>query len=320
VLLALLALAVLASLMFGLRTYRSFLLLRSAYRVGAPDVSSVRPWMTLGYLTGSYRVAEPALRQRLGLPSDMDPGTTLLSIARARGLSPFRYTQEAQEAIADLRRLAPVPPAEIGGSENSLGQEFLAALLVYGYPVLGLTLFLGALGAHVPSALAMVVAGSLTAQGHMSWMGAGAVGMGASVLGDVTGYSLGRVLGHEFLERWGLWIGLTPTRRARVELLFQRWGALSILLSRSLLSFLSPAVNVLAGAGGYPVRRFVPFGVVGRLIWTSGYLGLGYSLGASLDAAADFVSSLSGLLFSLAALAGVGFLTSRISAPRRWAP
>jgi len=310
-LLVLLTLAALAALGFGLRTYGSFVLLSSAYQVGAPDVSGVRPWMTVGYVARSYRVPELALLQRLGLPSNVDPSTTLKSIARSRGLSPFRYVQEAQEAVSDLRRLSPVPARDAAGSRDSVGDEFLAALLVYGYPVLGLTLFLGALGAHLPSALAMVVAGSLAAQGHMSWVGASAVGLSGSVLGDVTGYSLGRALGQEFLERWGGWVGLTPARRARVEILFQRWGALSVVLSRSLLSFLSPAVSVLAGAGRYPLRRFLPFGVVGRLIWTSAYLGLGYSLGASLEAAADFLSGLSGLLFSLAALAGLGFLTYR---------
>jgi hypothetical protein len=43
-------LAALAVAIFGFRTYRSFLLLHSAYELGAPDVSSVRPWMTLDYV------------------------------------------------------------------------------------------------------------------------------------------------------------------------------------------------------------------------------------------------------------------------------
>jgi membrane protein DedA with SNARE-associated domain len=303
--------AALAALMFGLRTYRSFVLLRSAYAVGAPDVSSVRPWMTLGYVAGAYRVSEAALAQRLGRPPDIDPATTLMSLARAQGRSPFRHVQEVQEAISELRRLSPVSSERLASSPDSLGSEFLGGLLVYGYPVLGAMLFLGALGLHLPSALAMVVAGSLAAQGRMSWLGASAVGVSGSVVGDVAGYSLGRVLGQEFLERRGRWIGLTPERRTRVERLFERWGALTVVLSRSLLSFLGPAVNVLAGAGRYSLRRFLPLDVVGRLVWTSGYLGLGYSLGVGIEAAADFLSSLSGLLVSLAALAGLGLLVYR---------
>ena len=311
VLFALLVVAALAALMFGFRTYRSFVLLRSAYALGAPDVGSVRPWMTLGYVAGAYRVSATALAQHLGLPPDIDPATTLMSMSRAQGRSPFSHVQEVQEAISELRRLSPVSPEGLANAPDSLGSEFLAGLLVYGYPVLGLTLFLGALGLHLPSALVMVVAGSLAAQGRMSWVGASAVGVSGSVVGDVAGYSLGRVLSQEFLERRGRWIGLTPDRRARIDRLFERWGALTVVLSRSLLSFLSPAVNVLAGAGRYSLRRFLPLDVIGRLIWTSAYLGLGYSLGVGIEAAADFLSSLSGLLISLAALGGLGVLAYR---------
>jgi membrane protein DedA with SNARE-associated domain len=311
VLLALLVLAALAALMFGLRTYRSFVLLRSAYALGAPDVGSIRPWMTLGYVAGVYRVSATALAQRLGLPPHIDPATTLVSMSRAQGRSPLSHVQEVQEAISELRRLSPVSPEGLASAPDSLGSEFLAGLLVYGYPVLGLTLFLGALGLHLPSALVMVVAGSLAAQGRMSWVGASAVGLSGSVVGDVAGYSLGRVLSQEFLERRGRWIGLTPERRARIDRLFERWGALTVVLSRSLLSFLSPAVNVLAGAGRYSFRRFLPLDVMGRLIWTSAYLGLGYSLGIGMEAAADFLSHLSGLLIALAALAGLGVLVYR---------
>ena len=131
------------------------------------------------------------------------------------------------------------------------------------------------------------------------------------MLGDLAGYSLGRMLGREFFERRGRWFGFTPARRARVELLFHRWGVLSVLLSRSLLSFLSSAVNLLAGAGRYRLRFFFPAAILGRLIWTSAYLGLGYTFGAAIEAAAEFPSSLSGLFVSLAALAGLGFVLYR---------
>jgi hypothetical protein len=162
------AVAAIATLVFGLRTYRSFVLLRSAYVVGAPEVGSIRPWMTMGYVAGAYRVSKTALAQGLGLPPDIDPAATLMSIARSQGRSPFSHVQQVQAAISELRRHPRVSSEEAASSQDSLGSEFLAGLLVYGYPVLGLILFLGALGLHLPSALAVVVAGSLAAQGRMS--------------------------------------------------------------------------------------------------------------------------------------------------------
>lgn len=173
VLLALITLAALAVAIFGLRTYRSFLLLRSAYELGASDVSSVRAWMTLQYVAVTYQVPETALIQRLGLTPAIDRKTTLRSVAEERDLSPFQYIQQVQQAISELRRVSPPLAAETARAPEALEDEFLAALLVYGYPVLGLTLLLGTMGAPFPSALSVVVAGSLIAQGQMSWFWSG---------------------------------------------------------------------------------------------------------------------------------------------------
>jgi membrane protein DedA with SNARE-associated domain len=253
-----------------------------------------------------------ALAEGLGLSSNEDPKTTLRSLAERQGVPPFQYIQQAQEAISQLRPIASSLGGSAGGSEREgFGDEVLAALLVYGYPVLGLTLMLGAIGVPFPSALSVVVAGSLAAQGQMNWLGAGAVVVACSVLGDLAGYGLGKVLGREFFEQRGRWLGLTPALRARIEIFFENWGILTVVLSRSLLSFKSSAVNLLAGASRYRLRLFLPFAIVGRLIWSSAYLSLGYAFGVALEASADFTSSLSGLLVSTVVLAALGFMIQR---------
>ena len=311
VLFALFAVAAFAAVIFGLRSYHSFLLLHSAHRLGASDVGSVRAWMTLQYVAGSYHVSETALIQRLGLSSAIDNKTTLKSIAQQRHVSPFQYIQQVQEAIAELRSVSPPFPLGIARTPGTLEDEFLAALLIYGYPVLGLTLLLSTMGAPFPSALSVVVAGSLIAREQMTWFWASVVVVSCSAAGDSAGYGLGRVLGREFLERRGRWVGFTPVRWAQAELIFQRWGVLCVLLSRSLISFLSSAVNLLAGASRYRLRVFLPTAIVGRLIWSSAYLGLGYGFGVAIEAAADFTSSLSGLLVSLVVLTALGIMIHR---------
>ncbi len=268
--------------------------------------------MTLDYVARAYHVPGTALVERLGLAPDTDPTTTLISLAQKQGLSPFQYIQQVQKAISELRSTSsPQGGKETVSEPGGFGDEILAALLVYGYPVLGMTLLLGTMGAPFPSALSVVVAGSLIAQGQMSWFWSGTIAVTCSVLGDIVGYGLGRLLGREFLERRGRWLGFTTVRRARVELLFKQWGVLCVLLSRSLVSFLSSAVNLFAGVGRYPFRAFLPFAIVGRLIWTLAYLGLGYGFAVVLEASADFLSSLSILILALAALAGLGFMIYR---------
>jgi membrane protein DedA with SNARE-associated domain len=67
----------------------------------------------------------------------------------------------------------------------------------------------------------------------------------------------------------------------------------------------------LAGASRYRLRLFLPFAIVGRLIWSSMYLSLGYGFGVAIEAAANFTNSLSGLLVSLLVLTALGFMIQR---------
>ena len=181
-------LATLPSVLFGLRTYGSFLLLRSAYEAGAPRTSSIRPWMTLAYIAAAYRTPNGVLLEHLGLPPATDPNASLKFLAEGTGLSAYVFTQRVQRAIADI-----APNVRSNGSNETsgwfgvIGEQILTALLVYGYSVLGLTLLLGAIGLPLPDGIATTVAGSLAAQGRMNWLWAGTITVAASVLGDAIG-------------------------------------------------------------------------------------------------------------------------------------
>jgi membrane protein DedA with SNARE-associated domain len=296
---------------FGLRTYGSFVLLRSAYAAGAPMTSSIRAWMTLGYVATTYRTSNAALIERLGLPAETDPNTSLKSIAERAGVSPSVYAQRAQRAIADL---APGAPSDIkngnSGWFTTINDEVLTALLVYGYPVLGLILFLGAIGLPLPDGVATTVAGSLASQGRLDWIWAAAITVMASVLGDAAGYGLGRSLSGEILERYGSWIGYTRSRRIRVQLLFDRWGSLTVFITRTFMSYLSSVASLLAGITCYRLPKFLAIALIGRLIWTAAYMGLGYGIGSDWQAATGFLTNLSVLVLSLIVLLAAGTVAS----------
>ena len=259
----------------------------------------------------TYGTSPAVLITRLGLPAGADPGTSLKSVAEQNGQAPFDYTQRVQRVIAEL-----VPVARSDGTGEratwlaTISDAALTALLVYGYPVLGLTLLLCALGAPLPDEFATVVAGSFIAQGRMTWLWAGAVAVAASVLGDTAAYGLGRWLDRGVLERQGIWLGYTRARRARVQALLDRWGALTVLLTRTLVPSLGSIMSLLAGAGHYRLPEFLALAFVGRLLWTVASLGLGYGIGPNPDAAADFLVTLSGLLLSVFFVAGTAAVVS----------
>lgn len=303
-LLVLVMLAALASALSALRTYRTFELLQSARAAGVPAVSSIRAWMTLRYIADRYRVPYASLQERLDLSPQVNPETSLKALAEQRGVSRFEYVQQVQLAVAAIAPAAAASGAtERSGWLSALSDETLAALLVYGYPVLALILLLGAIGLPVPTGLSTAVAGSLVSKGSMGWVWATTIGVAASVVGDMIGYGLGRALSRHALERRGRWIGYTPARRQRVERLFERLGGATVFLTRTLVSHLSSVVNLLAGASRYALGGFLAFTIAGRLVWTSAYLGLGYAVGADLEAAASFLANLSFLLVSLGVLA-----------------
>lgn len=311
--------AMLSSALLGIRSYRSFLLLRSAYDAGAPMTSSIRPWMTLGHIAATYRIPEAALVERLELAPTTDSNATLRSLAQQQGVSLLDYVQRVQRAIVGV---APELESDGAGEESSwlgaLGDALLAAVLTYGIPALALTIFLGSFGLPLPHGIAVTVAGSLAAQGRIDWVWAGAATAVASVLGDIAGYSLGRLLDRGVIERHGRWLGYTRERALRVKRLFEQWGAWSVLITRTFVSYLGPAVNVLAGAAGYRLTGFLALTVLGRLIWTAAYLGLGYAVGSDPEAASSFLANLSGLLVSLAVLAASWLVASgRLRVPQR---
>jgi membrane protein DedA with SNARE-associated domain len=301
--LALLAVSLLASVWFGLRTYGSFLLLRSAYEVGAPHSGAIRPWMTLRYVAATCRVPQDLLVGRLALPTETSPDATLKSLAEREGLSPFSYVRRVQQAIADI---APgnAAPDEQGSASwlERIEEQSLSALLAYGYPILGLILLFGAIGLPLPTGLSLAVAGSLSALGRMDWLMAGVTAILASIAGDMAAYAVGRAASERFLKRWGRWLGYMSTSQARAEALFERWGGVTILLTRTLISHLSSIISLLAGLHRYRIRAFLTFDLLGRAIWTAAYMGLGYALAGSLDAAIEFLKNVTGLLLSVTVL------------------
>lgn len=309
---AVLIAAALATAFFALRTYGSFRLLRSAQQAGAPMTSSIRGWMTLGYAAVAYRTSAPVLIQHLGLAPDTAPDTSLKSLAEQTGLSPSLFVQRVQRAIAEIAPTATAEhKAETSGWLGTIGDAALTALLVYGYPVLGLTLLFGAIGLPLPDGIATTIAGSLAAQGRMNWVWASAIILAASVLGDVVGYGIGRLLGREVLERHGHWFGYTTDRRARVQLLFARWGSLTVFITRTFVSYLSSVASLLAGMSRYSLAKFTGVAAGGRVIWTAAYFGLGYGVGGDWAAATSFLANLSGFLICSIIVTVAGFFIGK---------
>jgi membrane protein DedA with SNARE-associated domain len=96
-------------------------------------------------------------------------------------------------------------------------------------------------------------------------------------------------------------------RWVQAETTFRRWGGMSVLLTRFLITGLAVPVNLIAGTSDFRFRRFFVYDLVGETIWVFGYGGLGYLFGTQWEVVSDFVSNFGGLIIGLIVLiAGIG--------------
>ncbi|MDQ3007250.1 MAG: DedA family protein [Chloroflexota bacterium] len=181
----------------------------------------------------------------------------------------------------------------------------LTQIINYGAPILGLIVFIGAIGAPLPGTLIIVAVGAFCRQGFLSWPVTGLVAFICVVLGDSLSYSMGYYARESILMRFS-----SSTQWNQAEKSFQNWGGMSIFLTRFLITGIAVPVNLLAGTGRFPFKRFLMYDVLGEAIWIFGYGGLGYIFGAQWEVVSDFISNFGGLMLGLVVLMA-GFLLAR---------
>ena len=179
------------------------------------------------------------------------------------------------------------------------------------YLFVGLLAFLetGAfIGLVAPGETTVIVGGLVAGQGEISLLLLIAIVWTCAVLGDLTSYALGHRLGREFMVKHGARVKITEERLEQVEEFFERRGGATILIGR-FIGLVRAIAPFIAGASGMPLRKFLPYDVLGAGLWSSAFCLLGYVFWQSFDQLTAWVSR--GLFaFSLlvAVIVGIVFL------------
>ena len=166
------------------------------------------------------------------------------------------------------------------------------ALGKWTYLLVGLLAFLetGAfVGFVAPGETAVIVGGLVAGQGQISLFVLIAIVWACAVAGDLTSFTLGRRLGRAWLLRHGEFLKITEERLQTVEGFFERRGGATILVGR-FIGFVRPLAPFLAGAARMPLRRFLPYDVLGAGAWTATFATLGYVFWQSFDKLTAYVS------------------------------
>ena len=186
----------------------------------------------------------------------------------------------------------------------------LTQIINYGAPILGLIVFIGSMGAPLPGTLIIVAVGAFCRQGFLSWPITGLIAFICVVLGDGLSYSMGYYAREPILRRFSSSVQWTQAEKS-----FQNWGGMSIFLTRFLITGIAVPVNLLAGTGSFPFKRFLMYDLAGEAIWVFGYGGLGYLFGTQWEVVSDFISNFGGLMLGLVMLVAGFLLALRILRP-----
>ncbi len=143
------------------------------------------------------------------------------------------------------------------------------------------------IGLVAPGETALLLGGLVAGQGEIDLLTMIAIVWAAAVAGDLTSFYLGRRLGRSFMVKHGARVQITPERLEHVEGFFDRHGGKAILIGR-FVGLVRAIAPFLAGSSGMPLRRFVPYDVIGAGLWGSSFVILGYVFWQSFSQLVDY--------------------------------
>jgi membrane protein DedA with SNARE-associated domain/rhodanese-related sulfurtransferase len=192
----------------------------------------------------------------------------------------------------------------------------IAWLLHHGVPIVFVVTLAARLGAPVPAAPLLVVAGGLSAGGQLSAPSVLAAALVANLAGDAAWFVAGRRHGYRIL-RLLCRISLSPDTCVRQsESLILRWGGASLVAAKFV-----PGVSVvaapMAGAMAMPWRRFMAYGLVAAAVWSLLFLGLGLVFHRQVQQVLDVLAGAGTAALVLLALAVAALVAWRFWRRRR---
>lgn len=157
-------------------------------------------------------------------------------------------------------------------------------LAVYG--MVGGVVGLESLGIPLPGEIVLVSAALLSSRHELAVnpIGVGVAAVLGAVIGDSTGYAIGRRLGLPLFDRLGRRFPnhFGPGHVLFAERLFDRWGARAVFFGR-FIALLRIFAGPLAGALKMRYDRFLVANLSGALCWAGGTTALVYYAGMAAE-------------------------------------
>ena len=178
--------------------------------------------------------------------------------------------------------------------------EMLFKLLTeHVYVILFVSLILEFAALPLPGETMMVLAGVMAYNNHGSYIGM----IIASALGTVIGmqfsYEIGRRLGTKAVDKYGMYIGLTPYRMTKAAEFFNKFGNIVIVIAY-FLPGVRHILRYFSGISRIDAKKFHIYSTIGGVFWVVVFITLGYVLGPSAPHAFKLLYKYGTMLFILA--------------------
>jgi len=133
------------------------------------------------------------------------------------------------------------------------------------------------IGFFLPGDSLLVTAGLVASAGALNIWWLNVILIVAAVVGDSTGYAIGRRLGPRLFTRQKSLL-FNPAHVERTRRFYERYGAKTIVIAR-FVPIVRTFAPVLAGVGEMEYRRFVFYNVAGGVGWVVSMTSAGYLIG-----------------------------------------
>jgi membrane protein DedA with SNARE-associated domain len=148
-------------------------------------------------------------------------------------------------------------------------EHLTGALGPWTYAIVGALVFMETvafIGLLAPGEVTLLVGGAAAANGDVGLLPTLAVVWACGILGDLTGYTLGRRYGWAVIGKVGPRVGLDESRRQRIHDKLARWGGKALVAGR----FVGPVrvfAPFAAGTSGMSRGHLVRLSVLGVGLW-----------------------------------------------------
>lgn len=198
---------------------------------------------------------------------------------------------------------------------NTFFEEIIALFLTFGENYGYLAIFIGALADSlipiVPSEIVFGSAGFWAYKGYINLPIAVIIAVLGNLIASALFWYLGKKYGHDYLLKWGKYLGFSSKDMSKSEKIFEKWGYWSVFVCQFIPLFRS-LISIPSGILELDFKKFMLATAFGATIWNAILMILAYNLGENWSQIGDMISKFGKPLFYAATIVLVVLITKGI--------